>query len=145
MAMTDTEVDEQARPEDTGPAQPVVDLPDPWPKGTDHKYIGSLYVAAAVVFLVAGVVMALLMRAQLSTPDAEILGDRTYRQLFTLHGTFSVFLFLLPVWLGLASAIVPLQVGAARLALPRRHAMSFWVLLTGGVMVSLAPAGSDVL
>ncbi|HUR23138.1 MAG TPA: cbb3-type cytochrome c oxidase subunit I [Acidimicrobiales bacterium] len=144
MAMTDTEVEEQARPEDTGPAQPDLDLPDAWPKGTDHKYIGSLYVAAAVVFLVAGVVMALLMRAQLATPDADILGDRTYRQLFTLHGVFSVFLFLLPVWLGLASAIVPLQVGAARLAFPRLHAMSFWMFLTGGVMVSLAPAMSDV-
>ena len=142
--MTDTEVEEQARPEDNGPAQPVLDLPDPWPKGTDHKYIGSLYVAAAVVFLVAGVVMALLMRAQLATPEAEILGERTYRQLFTLHGVFSVFLFLLPVWLGLASAIVPLQVGAARLAFPRLHAMSFWLFLTGGIMVSVAPALSDV-
>ncbi len=143
MAMTDTEVEEQARPADTGPAQPALDLPDAWPKGTDHKYIGSLYVAAAVVFLVAGVVMALLMRAQLATPDAELLGDRTYRQLFTLHGVFSVFLFLLPVWLGLASAIVPLQVGAARLAFPRLHAMSFWLFLTGGIMVSIAPALSD--
>ena len=47
MAMTDTEVEEQAQPEDTGPAQPALDLPDAWPKGTDHKYIGSLYVAAA--------------------------------------------------------------------------------------------------
>ena len=144
MAMTETEVDEQARPQDTGPAQPALDLPDPWPKGTDHKYIGSLYVAAAVVFLVAGVAMALLMRAQLATPEAEILGDRTYRQLFTLHGVFSVFLFLLPMWLGLASAIVPLQVGAARLAFPRLHAMSFWLFLTGGVMVCIAPALSDV-
>src|SRR5688572_25674050 len=144
MAMTDTEVEEQARPEDTGPAQPALDLPDAWPKGTDHKYIGSLYVAAAVVFLVAGVVMALLMRAQLATPEAEILGERTYRQLFTLHGVFSVFLFLLPMWLGLASAIVPLQVGAARLAFPRLHAMSFWLFLTGGIMVCVAPALSDV-
>ncbi|HVL04874.1 MAG TPA: cbb3-type cytochrome c oxidase subunit I, partial [Acidimicrobiales bacterium] len=95
-------------------------------------------------FLVAGVAMALLMRAQLATPEAEILGERTYRQLFTLHGVFSVFLFLLPVWLGLASAIVPLQVGAARMAFPRLHAMSFWLFLTGGIMVCIAPALSDV-
>lgn len=144
MAMTDTEVEQEAQAEGTGPSQPALDLPDPWPKGTDHKYIGSLYIAAAVVFLVAGVVMALLMRAQLATPDADILGDRTYRQLFTLHGVFSVFLFLLPVWLGLASAIVPLQVGAARLAFPRLHALSFWTFLAGGAMVCAAPALSDV-
>ncbi|MGI8984173.1 MAG: cbb3-type cytochrome c oxidase subunit I [Acidimicrobiales bacterium] len=144
MAMTDTEVEEEARPADSGPSQPVLDLPDPWPKGTDHKYIGSLYVAAAVVFLVAGVVMALLMRAQLATPDGELLGEGTYRQLFTLHGVVSVFLFLLPVWLGIASAIVPLQIGAARLAFPRLHAMSFWMFLAGGAMVCAAPVASDV-
>jgi cytochrome c oxidase subunit I len=123
---------------------PAQVLPEAWPKGTDHKYIGSLFVVAALVFLVAGAVLALVMRAQLTTAEAEILGDRTYRQLFTLHGTFSVFLFLLPVWLGLASAIVPLQIGAARLAFPRLHALSFWLFLFGGIMVAAAPALSDV-
>jgi cytochrome c oxidase subunit I len=93
---------------------------------------------------VAGVVLALLMRAQLATPDGTLVGDRTYRQLFTMHGVFSVFLFLLPVWLGLASAIVPLQIGAARLAFPRLHALSFWMFLVGGAMVAAAPAVSDV-
>jgi cytochrome c oxidase subunit 1 len=143
MAMTDTEVDEEARPAESGPSRPVLDLPDPWPEGTDHKRVGSWFVAAAVVFLVAGAVMALLMRAQLATPEAEILGDRTYRQFFTMHGVMSVFLFLLPVWLGLASAIVPLQVGAARLAFPRLHATSFWIFLGGAGMVCAAPALSD--
>ncbi len=144
MAMTDTEVEEGPHPGATAPSQPVAALPDAWPKGTDHKYVGSLFVVAALVFLVAGVVLAFVMRAQLATPEAEIVGDRTYRQLFTMHGTFSVFLFLLPVWLGLGSAIVPLQIGAARLAFPRLHAMSFWVFLMGGAMVTAAPAVSDV-
>ncbi|HJV09763.1 MAG TPA: cbb3-type cytochrome c oxidase subunit I, partial [Acidimicrobiales bacterium] len=141
--MTDTEVEEEARPEADGPAQPPIDLPDPWPKGTNHKYVGSLFVAAALVFLVAGVVIALLMRAQLATAEAEVVGEHTYRQLFTMHGVISVFLFLLPVWLGLGSAIVPLQIGAARLAFPRLHALAFWLFLFGGVMVCAAPALSD--
>src|SRR5215213_3906277 len=144
MAMTDTEVAEGAAPGATGPSQPVADLPDAWPKGTDHKTVGSWFVAAALIFLVAGVVLALVMRAQLSTADADIVGDRTYRQLFTMHGVMSVFLFLLPVWLGLGSAIVPLQIGAARLAFPRLHAMAFWLFLAGGAMVVAAPALSDV-
>jgi cytochrome c oxidase subunit I len=144
MAMTDIEVEEEARPGATGPSQPTLDLHDPWPKGTNHKYIGSLFVAAALVFLVAGAVIALLMRAQLATPEAEILGERTYRQLFTMHGVISVFLFLLPVWLGLGSALVPLQIGAARLAFPRLHALAFWTFLFGGAMVCAAPALSDV-
>ncbi len=142
--MTDTEVAEGATPLATGPSHPVADLPDAWPKGTDHKFVGSLFVAAALFFLVAGVVLALVMRAQLSSADAQIVGDRTYRQLFTMHGVMSVFLFLLPVWLGLGSAIVPLQIGAARLAFPRLHAMAFWLFLGGGVMVVAAPAFSDI-
>src|SRR5215218_7634205 len=144
MAMTDTEVEEGAQPGATTPSHPTVDLPNPWPKGTDHKYIGSLFVAAALLFLVAGVVLSLMMRAQLTTADGTVVGDRTYRQLFTMHGTMSVFLFLLPVWLGLGSAIVPLQIGAARLAFPRLHAMAFWLFLAGGAMVVAAPAFSDV-
>jgi heme/copper-type cytochrome/quinol oxidase subunit 1 len=144
MAMTDTEVEEGARPGATTPSQPVVDIPDPWPKGTDHKFVGSLFVAAALVFLVAGVVLSLIMRAQLATADASVVGDHTYRQLFTMHGVMSVFLFLLPVWLGLGSAIVPLQIGAARLAFPRLHAMALWVFLAGGAMVVGAPMASDV-
>src|SRR5215210_755116 len=144
MAMTDTEVEEGAQPGASTPSHPVVELPDSWPKGTDHKFIGSLFVAAALLFLVAGVVLSLVMRAQLTTADGTVVGDHTYRQLFTLHGVSSVFLFLLPMWLGLASAIVPLQVGAARLAFPRLHAMAFWVFLGGGAMVVAAPVVSDV-
>lgn len=144
MAMTDTEVEQGGQPEATSLPQSDAALPDAWPKGTDHKYIGSLFVAAALLFLVAGVVLSIVMRAQLATPDADIVGDRTYRQLFTMHGVFSVFLFLLPVWLGLGSAIVPLQIGAARLAFPRLHAMSFWLFLAGAAMVTAAPVASDV-
>jgi heme/copper-type cytochrome/quinol oxidase subunit 1 len=144
MAMTDTEVQEEAQAGATTPSHPIADLPNPWPKGTDHKYVGSLFVVAALLFLVAGVVLSLIMRAQVATPDATVVGDRTYRQLFTMHGVMSVFLFLLPVWLGLGSAIVPLQIGAARLAFPRLHAMAFWLFLGGGAMVVAAPMASDV-
>jgi heme/copper-type cytochrome/quinol oxidase subunit 1 len=146
MAVTDTEteaeLDATAAEGGTAPREPA--LPPVWPKGTDHKYIGSLFVAAALVFLLVGAVLAAIMRAQLTTADASVVGAHTYDQLFTMHGTFSVFLFLLPVWLGLGSAIVPLQVGASRIAFPRVHAMSFWLFLIGAAMVAAAPAASDV-
>jgi heme/copper-type cytochrome/quinol oxidase subunit 1 len=115
-----------------------------WPRGTDHKYIGSLFVVFSLLFLVVGVALSLVMRAQLTTADATAMGARTYQQIFTMHGTMSVFLFALPVWLGLGSAVVPLQIGASRLAFPRLHAMSLWVFVAGGAMVVAAPAVSDV-
>lgn len=144
MAVTDTEVDDAAQAASAGVPDAPAPLPEAWPRGTDHKYIGSLFVVFALLFLVAGVVLALVMRAQLAAADATVVGARTYRQLFTMHGTLSVFLFLLPVWLGLGSAIVPLQIGATRLAFPRLHAMSLWVFVAGGAMVAAAPVASDV-
>ncbi len=148
MAVTDTEteaeLDATAVEGASGHGRPADVLPPVWANGTDHKYIGSLFVFVALVFLVVGAALALVMRAQLTSADADVVGARTYAQLFTMHGTFSVFLFLLPVWLGLGSAIVPLQVGAARIAFPRLHAMSFWVFVIGGAMVAAAPAVSDV-
>jgi len=139
---TEAELDATAVEGRAGPPGPV--LPPVWPKGTDHKYIGSLFVVAALVFLLVGTALAMVMRAQLASPDGDVVGARTYQQLFTLHGSFSVFLFLLPVWLGLGSAIVPLQVGASRIAFPRVHAMAFWLFLIGAAMAAAAPAISDV-
>ena len=144
MVMTDTELDEGAAPGPPTTAEQVPVLPEVWPPGTDHKFIGSLFIAVALVFLVAGVALSLMMRTQLTTADATAMGERTYRQLFTMHGVMSVFLFLLPVWLGLASAVVPLQVGAARMAFPRLHGMALGLFVAGGAMVVAAPMASDV-
>jgi cytochrome c oxidase subunit 1 len=113
--------------------------------GTDHKVIGTLFIVAALVFLVVGGVLAGVMRAQLSGPDVDIVGATAYRQLFTMHGVIMVFLFLLPMWLGLAGAIVPLQIGATRLAFPRLHALSLWLFVAGAGMVCAAPLVSDVI
>ena len=74
-----------------------------------------------------------------------MVGGNTYRQLFTMHGVVMVFLFLLPLWLGLVTALVPLQIGATRMAFPRVHALSLWLFLGGAAMVVAAPLVSDVV
>jgi len=113
--------------------------------GTDHKVIGTLFIAASLAFLVVGGLLAMVMRAQLAVPDSDVVGGNTYRQLFTMHGTIMVFLFLLPLWLGLVTAILPLQIGASRMAFPRVHALSLWLFVGGAGMVAAAPLASDVL
>ena len=112
--------------------------------GTDHKTIGRQLIVVAVLFLLVGGAVGLVMRAQLRAPDADLLGQTAYRQLMTVHGTVSVFLFLLPLWLGLASAIVPLQVGARGVAFPRVQALALWVLVAGGALLAAAPLASDL-
>src|SRR5581483_4114960 len=51
----------------------------------------------------------------------------------------SFFLFLRPAWIGLAFAVVPLQIGAPRLALPRLAAMTAWLYVAAaGFLVATA-------
>lgn len=107
--------------------------------GNDHKAIGSCFIALSLLFLVAGGALALVMRGQLSSTDSTLLTDREYRTLFTFHGSFLIFLFLIPAWIGVATAIVPLQIGSGRLAFPRLQTMALWLTVGGGALVAASP------
>nr|MDQ4030017.1 cbb3-type cytochrome c oxidase subunit I [Actinomycetota bacterium] len=69
-----------------------------WITTVDHKRIGLLYVWTSLVFFLAGGVLALLIRTQLLTPDADVFSRNAYNQLFTMHGTTMIFLVIVPVW-----------------------------------------------
>jgi len=145
MTITDPSPQTDAPVDPSGPRPEPAEVDQGSTAGTDHKVIGTLFVAASLVFLVIGGVLATVMRAQLSGADMELVGANTYRQLFTMHGVVMVFLFLLPLWLGLVTAMVPLQIGATRMAFPRVHALSLWLFLGGAGMVCAAPLVSDVV
>ncbi|MSX02003.1 MAG: cytochrome c oxidase subunit I [Actinobacteria bacterium] len=105
-----------------------------WLTTTDHKRIGIMYMVAAWMFLVIGGVEALLIRLQLAVPDNTLLSPQTYNALFTMHGTTMVFLFLMPMIVGLANYIVPLMIGARDMAFPKLNALSFWLFIAGGIV-----------
>jgi cytochrome c oxidase subunit 1 len=136
MAMTETTEAPEAEADAPEEAPAVV---PPWPPATDHKVVGTLFVVVALLFLVAAGVLALVLRSELTTADADVLGRNTYRELFTLHGVLAVFAFLAPAWVGVATAVVPLQIGASRLAFPRLQALVLWMVVAGGGMVAVAP------
>jgi len=106
-----------------------------WVTTLDHKEIGILYLVTTAVFLVLGGIEALLMRLQLAVPRAEVLGPQAYNALFTMHGTTMVFLVVMPMLLGFANYLVPLMIGARDMAFPRLNALSFWLLLFGGLVL----------
>src|SRR5437870_10202227 len=83
-----------------------------WVTTVDHKKIGIMYVLMAVVFLVIAGAEALLMRVQLFQPANTVLAPETFNQLFTMHGTTMVFFVGMPILIGIANFIVPLQIGA---------------------------------
>ena len=105
-----------------------------WFTTTDHKRIGIMYMVTTFAFFCLGGVEALMMRLQLGAPNNTLVSPQTYNQLFTMHGTTMVFLFVVPMMAGLANYFLPLMIGARDMAFPRLNALSYWLLLAGGIV-----------
>jgi len=88
----------------------------------------------AFMFFIAGGVLALLMRIQLSVAENTFMGPQVYNELFTMHGSTMMFLFAVPFLEGLALYLLPMMIGARDVAFPRLTAYGFWVYLFGGVL-----------
>ena len=109
-----------------------------WVFTVDHKKLGLMYGATAMFFFIVGGVEALLIRLQLAAPNGKVLNADLYNQMFTMHATTMVFLFVMPMAAGLANYFIPLQIGARDVAFPRINALGFWLLLFGGIFINLS-------
>jgi len=106
-----------------------------WVLTTDHKKIGVMYIWLSFAFFTIGGVFALLMRTQLAGPGLHVLRPDIYNQLMSLHGTFMIFFWTIPVMAGIANYVVPIQIGARDMAFPRVNAFSFWLLIPAGLLM----------
>ncbi|HEY3321890.1 MAG TPA: cytochrome c oxidase subunit I [Planctomycetota bacterium] len=118
-----------------------------WLWTLDHKRIALLYMFAVVAAFAIGGLFALIIRTSLLTPlnQAE-KGGNVYNQLFTLHGTVMIFLFIIPGLPGIfGNFVLPLMVGAKDLAFPRINLLSFYLYLLGSILAvtSIAFGGVD--
>ncbi len=110
-----------------------------WAGTLDHKRIGIMYlVGVSIAFLVGGL-FALLVRIHLWNPGGSLFTQAAYNQIFTLHGIFMVFMFIIPaIPAALGNFILPLQLGAKDVALPRLNLASFYLWLAGTIMAVTA-------
>ena len=69
------------------------------------------------------------MRLQLLVPENTFLSPVGFNRMLSLYGTSAIFLFALPLAIGLFYYVAPLQVGARGTALPRlgQVGMTLWV------------------
>jgi cytochrome c oxidase subunit I len=109
-----------------------------WLTTVDHKRIGILYIWTALVFFAAGGLLAMLIRAQLATPDEHLLTKNSYNQVVTIHGTTMIFLVIVPILAGFGNYLVPLMIGARDMAFPKLNALSYWLYLLGGIVMWLS-------
>ena len=102
----------------------------------DHKVIGRLYIVASLVFglLVLGLGEAFAVEA-IAPATLDVFNSDTAYQLFTLLRVGTVFLLALPLVIGVALVVVPLQIGARSVAFPRAAAASFWGWLMGAILL----------
>ena len=110
-----------------------------WALTLDHKRIGLMYLIGTSIAFLAGGVFALLVRLHLWEPEGMLFSNPTYNQIFTLHGAFMVFLFVIPAIPGsLGNVVMPLMVGAKDVALPKLNLLSFYLWVIGAVMAAAA-------
>jgi len=122
----------------------LVQLHD-WVVTVDHKRLGLMYICTGLVFFAVGGLEASIMRWQLAFPSHDVVAPEVFNRLFTMHGTTMVFLFGMPIILGMANYLVPLMIGARDLAFPRLNAFGFWLSLFSGLLLYFSYLGGEGL
>src|SRR5438128_4336689 len=96
-----------------------------WLTTPDHKKIGILYMVSTLLFFVLGGLAAMLVRLQLALPESPPFQPELYNQIFTMHATVMIFLFIIPFGVGgLGNYFVPLMIGARDMRVPKINALS---------------------
>ena len=109
-----------------------------WFTSIDHKKIGIMYMILGIVMLLRGFSDALLMRAQQAFSfgqSAGFLPAHHYDQVFTAHGVIMIFFVAMPFVTGLMNFAVPLQIGARDVAFPFLNNFSFWMTVSGAMLL----------
>ena len=101
----------------------------------EHKAVGRMYIATALLFAAAAIAEFLMMRLQLMVPENTLIRPEIFDRLLSAFGVTSLILFALPLLIGLMSIVVPLQIGARGMALPRLHHLSYWLYAFGGTTI----------
>jgi len=110
-----------------------------WLLTKDHKRIALLYLGSITFFFFLGGIFATVIRVELLTPPGDMVSAQTYNKLFTLHGVIMVFLFLIPsLPATLGNFLVPMMIGCKDLAFPKLNLLSWYIFMTGGVLVLYA-------
>ncbi len=102
----------------------------------DHQVIGRLYIVFSLLLLGLALTLGMLIGIE----QADINGGfgvfgqaNELFQVFGLYRTTLILCGLVPLFLGLATAVVPRQLGASSVAFPRAAAAAFWTWLAGAI------------
>jgi len=103
-----------------------------WATTTDHKRIGRLFIGCALLIAIAAAALGAVIGVErISATGYSLLDQDSVTQIFSLYRVGLSFGVMLPLLLGIAIAVVPLQVGAKTIAFARAAMFGFWMWLAG--------------
>jgi heme/copper-type cytochrome/quinol oxidase subunit 1 len=113
-----------------------------WITTTDHKRLGRLYLGASALSLMGSLVVAALLAFERVDTATTFLNIGSITQLFSVYRFGLTYMVMLPVVIGVALVVVPLQLGSRSLAFPRLAAAGFWTWLIGAIASVVAIVGN---
>ncbi|GAB3312553.1 cytochrome c oxidase subunit I [Luteimonas notoginsengisoli] len=118
--------------DDHGHKQSFVDR---WFFSTNHKDIGTLYLLFSFTMAIIGAAFSVVIRSELAIPGLQLVDPEFFNQMTTMHALVMIFGAIMPAFVGLGNWMIPLQVGAPDMALPRMNNWSFWILPFAFIML----------
>ncbi|MCB1351809.1 MAG: cytochrome o ubiquinol oxidase subunit I [Rhodobacteraceae bacterium] len=112
-----------------------------WFTSVDHKKIGIMYMVLGVIMLLRGFADAIMMRLQQAIAfngSDGYLPSHHYDQIFTAHGVIMIFFVAMPMVTGMMNYIMPLQIGARDVSFPFLNNFSFWMTVSGAVIIMMS-------
>jgi heme/copper-type cytochrome/quinol oxidase subunit 1 len=113
-----------------------------WVTSTDHKRIGRLYVGVGLLVLTAVAVLAAVLGFERAAESDALVDSDALLQMFQTYRVGLVFGAAIPLGLGLAIAVAPMQLGARQIAFPRLALLGFYSWL-GGLALTLTALGRN--
>ena len=108
---------------------------DRWFFSTNHKDIGTLYLLFSFTMAIIGAAFSVVIRSELAIPGLQLVDPEFFNQMTTMHALVMIFGAIMPAFVGLGNWMIPLQVGAPDMALPRMNNWSFWILPFAFIML----------
>jgi len=105
----------------------------------DHKVVGLQYTVGVLIFFFTGGLFAMAIRTELLSPTRHIFEPGVYIALVSEHGTIMMMMATSVIVGSLGNWLIPLMIGARRMAFPRVESFSFWVFEAGYLVILTAP------
>jgi cytochrome c oxidase subunit I len=113
----------------------------------DHKVVGIQYLVGMIIYFCTAGLFAMAIRTELLSPVHHVFTSQAYVEIVGEHGTMMMMLMTSVILGPFGNYLVPLMIGAKRVAFPRLEALSFWLtpcaflILLSGLLLGGFPFG----